>query len=188
MIHVRPTDLLKKALKTAAELPPGNNAPVKTITMVGGFVDPRMAGHLGLADVGHLFNILDICAGKSIPVSEDADIRVVNLYYGEDQDFLQDQQPADMVVMSFLYYSPEALRHFPRGCLFDDGLTYQSPYAADPDRWLNALVNTGARYAFNIVGSDRETELPTEFLDRAPFRKIDTKVTAPALEYDLLVR
>lgn|GEM_PF-5862385 len=185
MLQAKMTDMLKKALKSAAQDTRSLTKPVETITMVGGMVN---GGVLGMGDEGHLYTIIEICRANGIRISPEATVNVTNLCYGDEQDFLKQQQPADMVVMSFLYYNPAALSCFDRGALFHDGYTFQSHLAADPDRWLSALVNTGARLAFNIVSADRKTELPTEFLDRAPYHKVDTTLSSPALEYDLLAR
>ena len=188
MLVAKTPSFLKEALKSAADTLCSSVAPVQSITMVGGLLEPGSSGELGLMDEIHLSTIVKICIGKDIPIAADAKISVANLYYGDRHDFLEEQQPADMVVMSYLYYCPAALRVNEHGSLFTDGITFQSRHAADPDRWLSALVNTGARFAFNIVGSDRMTELPTEFIDRAPYRRVDTIRSPHAMEYDLLAR
>jgi len=186
MLPVRTNDSLKKALKSAA--PSGRaGEPVRSITMVGAFLEEGFACELSPADESYLLKIFDICAENSIPIAEDVEINITNLFYGDHHDFLEHPEPTDMAVMSYLFYDPIALaRHNGKESFFIG--TLQSPHANDPNRWHNALVNTGARYAFNIVGGLREHELPTEFLERAPYRRIDTTLGFPGLEYDLLAR
>jgi hypothetical protein len=186
MFPVRKNDFLEEALKSAV-VTPQKGEPVRSITMVGALFDDSLTGDLSIVDEYYLLKVFEICSRKSIPIAADVKIALTNLDYGSQHDFLKDPKPADMLILSYLFYNPIGIALHQGKASFTSG-TRQSPYAADSGRWHKSVLQTGARYVFNIVSAERENELPTSFLDRAPYRRIDTIPDFPALEYDLLAR
>lgn len=131
---------------------------VKSIAMVGGLLQSN--SHLLPTDEIYLQRIFDACANKNIPISRDVNLGVVNLVY--DNDFLTTPPKVDMVVLSNIFYAP--------GFYASSPLTRQSRHAGDSARWHEALVETGARFAFNIYFRDENCgPLPNSVMECSPF-------------------
>ncbi|PZO80648.1 MAG: hypothetical protein DI626_11185 [Micavibrio aeruginosavorus] len=149
-------------------MPAGEGDPLRTITMVGA----RLSGReLSPADAGYLSKVFSICADRNIGVAPDVELRVANLEYG--CDFLARPEKSDLVVLSYIFYEPSMI-----GLHRVQDYVRQSSLAANNDSWHNALLETGTKLAVNVIEGDGRCELPTSFIDRAPFRHTET-IAAP---------
>lgn len=139
-------------------------------------------GGLAEYDEGYLKTIFNICSCRDIAVSPDVQVSAVNIEYGHD--FLEKPPAADMVVFSYIFYEPSLI-----GVHRVQDYVRQSAKALKGETWHDALMQTGARVAFNIFADHGQCELPTDFLAQAPFSRAGTFSSSGSNHnYDLLMR
>ena len=97
-------------------------------------------------------------------------------------DFLDADLRTDLVIFCKIYWDPH---NSLSGRVIDRSHIRQSPHSNKEGAWHRALMATGARFAVNV--HKKEVELPTEFVNRAPFLSLVSEKQGD-LYYDFLAR
>lgn len=164
MIAIELSPILKSALEGTQTPPVKETAPIRSITMVGA---RTLGDGLHAHDEKYLKKAFSICAAQKRPVDPSVTVKVANLEYGHD--FITSPGKADLVIFSYIFYDRRLV-----GVQRVHDYVRQSSRASIDGIWHNALLETGAQMALNVIKDDGCSELPTCFLSRAPFNHTAT--------------
>jgi hypothetical protein len=179
MIELPVTPSLKDDFNTAAIRFSDAEDAVSRIVMVGALLENPAGVEKTLSISDHIHLVFALQAGTlaGLGIRPDFSLAIQNREYGHD--FLKTPpNHADLVIFSHIYFNPHTTTH--------TILTQQSDRAHEAGLWHAALMQSGARAAINIHANG--PELPTDRLDRPPYRLIDSRRGPTGMQYDILKR